>query len=123
MIQTLLSGNCILFALNTEPMMLAGYCGTILFLLVQLLLNFLTKKHWVKMIPVYLLMLLSGITAYSFTLAGLVEWDWVGIIPVGIVSAVLTGLAGTGDILAWIIYGIYRLVTGKKHSQSADDVK
>lgn len=90
--------------------------GTILFFLSQLIICLKGRKVWIKLIPVYLIMLSAFcclaiyIGLFGTYAAGAVSGNQV----VALLLTVIVGIATVGDVMAWIVYGIIHNIHSRK---------
>lgn len=78
---------------------------------VQLAVCFLVKRRWLRCLPVILLAVLSGVCLIFYICSGFTNWAWL--IILALVSMVLLA-AG----VAWLVYGIFRLI--KKYAKKTE---
>ena len=71
--------------------------------LLQLALCFFSRRKWLRILPMILLLALSGICAFLYFYSGSTNWAWL-IILVWLLNMMVF------VIYAWMVYGLYRLV-------------
>ncbi len=70
---------------------------------VQLVICFVAKQRWLRLLPVILLTGLVGVCHFFYFYGGFANWGWL--ILRALISMVLLSVVG-----AWMVYGLYRLV-------------
>lgn len=94
----------------------AGLAGAIAMFALQLLLCLKAKRLAVRLIPVYLIV--AALLCGAATFLGVFGTYSAGAISgnelAGLFLLALTGIAATGSALAWLVFGISKLVGRKK---------
>ena len=96
----------------SEPkyLFIIGLAGGILFLAIQLLFCFKARKTFVKLIPVYIIIL--GISFCFAIYCGImgISSGFIGNANkiAALILAMVIGIICMGETVAWVIYGLYR---------------
>lgn len=84
---------------------LVGVVLAVVLGITQLLLCFLTKRIPIRLIPIYIILL-----GYLFCLNLLFGMEGLGEYIAAMIFGIMFSIALSGIIIAWLIFGIYRLI-------------
>ena len=103
----------------------AGLAGAAAVFALQLLLCFKSKRTAIRLIPVYLVvatLLYAGATflgVFGTYSAGAISGNELA----GLVLLLVAGISAAGSALAWLIFGISKLISRKKREELATDAE